>query len=97
LNNHEIYPGDLIESIIEDGSELVWHPLGFVMCRVARWGSRSLRVHIWPNHNGHQQIPAWMIHDHLFHLKSWVLSGEIENTEYVIDVGGKEHLIYEAR
>lgn len=97
LNNQEICPNDLIESLLEESHNFIWHPLGFVMCRVARWESRSLRVHIWPNHKGHQQTPAWMIHDHLFHLKSWVLSGEIENKEYVIDVNGKEHLIYEAR
>lgn len=97
LNNHKICPRNLIKSLLEEGYKFIWHPLGFVMCRVARWESASIRVHIWPNHRGYQQNPAWLIHDHLFHLKSWVLSGKIENQEYVIKTNGKGHVIYEAR
>lgn len=97
LNNHEVCPHDLIESIIENNYQFVWHPLGFAMCRVARWEGVSLRVHVWPNHTGFQQTPAWLIHDHLFHLKSWVICGEIENQEYTIELNGQDHAIYEAR
>lgn len=97
LNDHEICPHDLIESLIEENCKFLWHPLGFVMCKVVRWESTSLRVHIWPNDTNYQQTPAWLIHDHLFHLKSWVLSGEIENKEYLIDINGTGNVIYEAQ
>lgn len=97
LENNEICPYELIQGLIDNNYEFLWHPLGFVMCRVARWGDLSLRIHIWPSHTGYQQTPALLIHDHLFHLKSWVISGEVENKEYEIDHNGKDHAIYEAR
>lgn len=97
LNNREICPHDLIEGLLDKNHEFLWHPLGFVMCRVARWEGVSLRVHVWPSHRGYQQTPAWLIHDHLFHLKSWVISGEIENQEYAIEHNGQDHAIYEAQ
>ncbi|MCG7569549.1 MULTISPECIES: hypothetical protein [Pseudoalteromonas] len=96
LKNNEICPYELIEVLLDNKHEFLWHPLGFVMCRVARWGNLSLRVHIWPSHKGYQQTPVLLIHDHLFHLKSWVVSGEVENKEYAIEHHGKDHAIYEA-
>src|SRR5690554_247700 len=97
LSNRNVCPYDLIESLLEEGYKFMWHPLGFAMCRVARRGKASIRVHVWPSHNRYQQTPAWLIHDHLFHLKSWVLAGEIKNQEYMIKPNGKDHVIYEAR
>ncbi|MTI52175.1 MAG: hypothetical protein FH757_11160 [Alcanivorax sp.] len=97
LNNNEICPHELIERLLDKKHEFLWHPLGFLMCRVSRQGDLSLRVHIWPGHKGYQQTPALLIHDHLFHLKSWVISGEVENKEYAVENNGKDHAIYEAR
>ncbi len=97
LNAGDICPGNLITSLLDNNYEFFWHPLGFAICKVARWNRVSLRIHVWPNHSGYQQDPSWLIHDHLFHLKSWVLSGEIENREYLLDFTGIDHTIYEAQ
>lgn len=60
----------------------VWHPLGFVMATIINEGNEKIRLHLWSNSFQNAQKPTWLIHDHLFDLTSWVLSGEIENTEF---------------
>ena len=96
LDKRDICPRDLMCNLVGNNYEFLWHPLGFAMCRVARWEAVSFRIHVWPNHSGYQQNPSWLIHDHLFHLKSWVISGEIENQEYSVQHVGQDHAIYEA-
>ncbi|WP_157955160.1 hypothetical protein [Halomonas denitrificans] len=86
----------LFSWLIEERFEFSWHPLGFAMCRIAKWGPVSLRVHIWPVEMENQQKPAWLIHDHRFHLTSWVLAGSLENREYQIDYSGSDFAIYNA-
>lgn len=96
LNQRNLDAYSLTSWLIEEGYEFIWHPLGFAMCRIGKWDSVSLRAHVWPADLGNQQKPAWLIHDHRFHLTSWVLSGGIENKEYDIDPSGSDHVIYSA-
>lgn len=96
LKKNDICPKELMDNLLAEDCEFLWHPLGFAMCRVARWGDMSLRIHVWPNHSNYRQAPSWLTHDHIFHLKSWVISGEIENQEYAIQHDGRDCAIYEA-
>lgn len=82
LNTGDIDPVRLVQEFVDGGASFVWHPLGFVVCKFFEGGGRKLRMHLWSNAKHKTQQPAWMIHDHLFDLKSWVLSGQIENVEY---------------
>lgn len=97
LDNNDICPKELMTNLIALNCEFLWHPLGFAMCRVAKWGRVSMRVHLWPNHSNFRQNPSWLIHDHVFNLKSWVISGEIENQEYSVEYGERGHAIYEVK
>ena len=65
-----------------------WHPLGFVVCKVTCAGSLTARLHIWPPDGGKKQDSSHIIHDHIFNFTSWVLAGEIINTEYHINLDG---------
>ena len=82
LNNNKLSAFDVIQLGRDKGASFIWHPLGFILCKLSEEGERKIRLHIWPNNNDRMQNPAWLIHDHLFHLKSWVIAGKIENTEY---------------
>lgn len=97
LDSRNIGGADFLKALASSSYSFFWHPLGFVMCKLANKGPTSLRVHVWPNSLENQQQPAWLIHDHLFSLKSWVLAGEIENREYSVDFSGLDHAIYETR
>ena len=92
-----ICPEQLLQYLLKKQFRFTWHPLGFAMCKLIDDGISSLRVHVWPNHVQFQQTPAWLVHNHLFHLKSWVLAGEIENHEYLVDGSKEEHAVYETR
>lgn len=85
----------LIERIVQQDNKFVWHPLGFIMCKLLDKKEKKIRLHIWPKNKGRVQEPAWMIHDHLFDLKSWVLTGNIANIEYEqIDRKGPRRLYH---
>jgi hypothetical protein len=87
---------EIIELAIKMGAPFVWHPLGFLMCKLSQEEGRNIRLHIWPDNNDKVQEPAWLIHDHLFELKSWVLAGSIENIEYEVVPGKSNYSIYHA-
>ncbi|MBU3007816.1 hypothetical protein [Cobetia amphilecti] len=95
LDSASIRPRELLLWMISNNLQFSWHPLGFAVCKLLTEGNISLRVHLWPNHTNYQQLPYFPIHDHLFELKSWVLSGAIENYEYNIDCDGDEYSIYD--
>ncbi|MBT8124761.1 MAG: hypothetical protein KJO81_08055 [Gammaproteobacteria bacterium] len=73
---------DLFTAMLSAGRKFTWHPLGFIFCRLSIEGNRKIRLHIWPKNKGKVQKPSWMIHNHLFDLKSWVIKGQILNIEY---------------
>ena len=97
LNNTELSALDIIQLAKEHYGKFIWHPLGFILCKLSEDGDRKIRLHIWPNNNDRMQKPAWLIHDHMFDLKSWVVAGKIENTEYSLTEGKPNYRVYNAR
>jgi len=101
---------DFLEILYEDDSQLdyfinysldnslpfIWHPLGFIVCKIASNNDQNLRLHIWPKNGGKEQEPCWLIHNHIFSFQSWVLNGKVENIEYRLDYNNSEYCIYEA-
>ncbi|HGY5238365.1 TPA: hypothetical protein ACNV64_003039 [Aeromonas salmonicida subsp. pectinolytica] len=71
------------------------HPLGFFACTLLTEGTRKLRLHYWPVAGATQQSPECQIHDHLFEFRSWVLTGAVENIEYIISSEGRELAVYQ--
>jgi len=96
LNNNELTAFDVIQLGKAKGAKFIWHPLGFIFCKLSEEGERKIRLHIWPNHHDRMQKPTWLIHDHLFDLKSWVIAGKIENTEYSVTEGTPNYRVYNA-
>lgn len=78
----------------ELGAPFRFHPLGFIACTLLTEGSVRLRLHFWPAQGGAQQSSNCQIHDHLFEFQSWVLSGAVENVEYVQSAYGAEYSVY---
>lgn len=58
---------------------LQWHPLGFLHATLVDSVETALRLHIWKPGMRHVQDPAWLIHTHVFDLRSIVLVGRLEN------------------
>ena len=87
---------EIVKLAIDMEATFNWHPLGFIMCKLSQEKERNIRLHIWPDHNEKVQEPAWLVHDHLFDLKSWVLAGSIENIEYDVIPGNPNFSIYHA-
>ncbi|MBV1883883.1 MAG: hypothetical protein KUG82_19745 [Pseudomonadales bacterium] len=96
LNEQRFSPSEIVQLAINVGKDFTWHPLGFVMCKLSQENEKNIRLHIWPNSSEHVQEPQWLIHDHMFDLKSWVLSGKIENIEYEIASDFPIYSIYQA-
>lgn len=84
LNRGEITSTNLLNEIRESKLDFFWHPLGFVLGTYLSHDKEKIRIHIWPKEGSQQQKPYWNIHNHVFHLTSWVLEGEITNQEYRI-------------
>jgi len=84
LNRGEITSTSLLNEIRESKLDFFWHPLGFVLGTYLSNNKEKIRIHIWPKEGSQQQKPYWNIHNHIFHLTSWVLEGEITNQEYRI-------------
>ncbi|WP_461611941.1 hypothetical protein [Cytobacillus kochii] len=62
-----------------------WHPLGFVhskICSIPKIG--DLRLHIWLGENRKTQLPYMPIHDHVFNVNSFILTGNVTNKVYEI-------------
>lgn len=97
FNRSELSAFDIIKLAKEQCGEFIWHPLGFILCKLSEEGERKIRLHIWPNNNDRMQKPAWLIHDHMFDLKSWVITGKIENTEYSVTEGKSNYRVYNAK
>lgn len=95
LDQGRIALSELLAIRREFGAPFRFHPLGFIACTLLTEGSLKLRLHYWPARGGAQQSPECQIHDHLFEFQSWVLSGAVENIEYVEGAYGTEYSVYE--
>ena len=74
----------ILDNLIEqpDICKATHHPLGFIHLKLFKKLNVSLRLHIWQRQARKIQIPAWLIHNHIFDLKSYVLCGSINNLNY---------------
>ena len=74
-----------------------YHPLGFIHLKLFKKSNVSLRLHLWQRQARKTQIPAWLIHNHIFDLESYVLCGSINNLNYKIveAENNPSHRIYE--
>lgn len=94
LDKGEVTLSYIIKLTKELHRNFVWHPLGFLLCKLSDAEGKKLRLHIWPNNSQHIQDPPWTIHNHIFNLKSWVIAGVIKNTEYRHTKGNPTHRAY---
>lgn len=70
------------------------HPLGFISCTFITEGAFNARLHIWPVNEKTIQDEDIQIHDHVFDFQSWVLTGQIQNTELSISTDGELFAMY---
>jgi hypothetical protein len=92
--NNALNAQEVCDWALNNDTCFVWHPLGFVMATLIDEGENKIRLHLWPNSFQNAQKPTWLIHDHLFDLVSWVLSGSIENIEYKKRTSPFSHQLY---
>jgi hypothetical protein len=60
-----------------------WHPLGFLTAELGRSaGGDKLSLHIWPPSDRRTQDPAWLVHRHVWHLASCIVTGRVFNLYY---------------
>ncbi|MFC1560570.1 hypothetical protein ACFL3W_01350 [Pseudomonadota bacterium] len=97
LRSGELEPKRLIQMAINQAQGFTWHPLGFVMSQLSENEEKKIRLHLWPEDRSKAQEPFWAIHDHLFNLNSWLISGSIKNIEYETIDESNEYCLYEAR
>jgi hypothetical protein len=62
---------------------LVRHPLGFLHAALWTAGAETLRLHVWPRH-GERRRAEWPVHDHMWHLASVLLVGQLTNILYSV-------------
>ncbi|UBN55510.1 hypothetical protein [Pantoea agglomerans] len=86
LGEKELSPKNILDFIIENYEcfEPNWHALGFIHCKLLDFGSGSLRLHFWSDKLKHADEQLEKIHDHLFSLKIYVISGKIKNEVFVV-------------
>lgn len=70
-----------VESCLRSASEItaVWHPLGFMMMRLAAVPHGSLRLHVWPGYCPSDVRAGGRIHEHRWGLASYVICGALRN------------------
>ena len=96
LEQNNISLSEIKKELVTSNIEFIWHPLGFIMGTLITEKEMRLRIHIWSKKYSKPQEPYWNIHTHIFHLKSWIISGSILNTLYEIEeVNESENCIYE--
>lgn len=74
----------LLHGLEEDPPEAVWHPTGFVVLTLLRRHGGALRLHLWPEGVRELGRPCWPVHDHVWHLRSQVLAGQVESRGYAV-------------
>ncbi|RFU60822.1 hypothetical protein [Bacillus sp. V59.32b] len=75
-----------------------WHPLGFVhskLCNIPNIG--DLRLHVWLDGFRSTQLPHMPIHDHIFNVNSFILTGTVTNHIYELGTdNGHKYRAFEA-
>lgn len=87
-SSHEAIVKELnifLTNIYLDHIPKIWHPLGFLMINLGYISDQeSIRLHIWSDNIRSTQDPPWMIHNHNWTFKSYILCGKITNQVYRI-------------
>jgi hypothetical protein len=72
------------------------HVLGFVHCRLGETAGRVIRLHIWSVPPLNAAEPEWLIHNHLWEIRSHILCGQLEDHRFnVSTVPEGPHRLYE--
>jgi hypothetical protein len=88
----------LLDGLSAEPPEAVWHPTGFVVLSLRRRDDGALRLHLWPAGARELGRPCWPVHDHVWGLRSQVLSGCVESREYaVVDDDDGDAVLYAVR
>jgi hypothetical protein len=74
----------LVEYAYNGNAVFNWHPLGFVHCKLFQNDDTILRLHIWPSSERRYQEPQFTIHDHIFDMTSYVVTGVQTNVLYKV-------------
>jgi hypothetical protein len=86
---------ELLQGLVEDPPAAAWHPTGFLVLTLLRRDDGALRLHLWPPGVRELGTPCWPVHDHVWHLRSHVLCGEVESRSYeVTDDDGGDAVLY---
>jgi hypothetical protein len=73
-----------------------WHPLGFVVFKLPDNSQRALRLHLWPREGLRPAEPLWPIHNHIFDVNSFVVSGKVTNKVYrILPNANGRHRLYQ--
>lgn len=88
----------ILDYIIEsyDNFEPNWHALGFIHCKLLTTDGGTLRLHIWSAQEKNSEEQVEKIHDHLFSLNSFVISGEIHNELFNVSESDGEDFTHRA-
>jgi len=74
----------LLRAVAPSSIQPLWHPLGFIHMRLADVDCRVLRLHLWSSEFAQPMLPVWPVHNHVFSLRSLVVSGVIRNLSFSV-------------
>lgn len=84
----EIKNNNLLEN------KLRFHPLGFLYIKLFQFqNEETLRMHFWLKENNIQK-PLMDIHNHFYHVNSYVFQGKLINRLYEVSEESKTHALY---
>ncbi len=81
IDKAQLNPAEILNFVINNYEQFDpnWHALGFIHCKLMSFEKGTLRLHIWEGQEKHPEEQREKIHDHLFSLNSFVISGKIKN------------------
>ncbi|WP_395302996.1 hypothetical protein SIM97_11135 [Pectobacterium zantedeschiae] len=98
INKSDIDIVRILDYMIESYNEFEpnWHALGFIHCKILKNDSGTLRLHIWHAQEKHADEQVEKIHDHLFSLNSFIISGKIKNEFFNVEKTNKNDFTHYA-
>lgn len=73
------------------------HPYGFVVVRLGQIdGVGEMRLHLWPDERRSRQKPDWPLHNHPWHVKSFIVAGRLLHAVHTVETLGQGiHQVYQ--